>query len=64
MTEKLGNLMKYRSAKYGKKYTLQRMASNMLARGWKMSERYSGLGLEGGVLKLFAELEVLGSGIV
>ncbi|KAG0613781.1 hypothetical protein M758_6G129900 [Ceratodon purpureus] len=39
VTEKLGNLMKYRSAKYGKKYTLQRMASNMLARGWKMSER-------------------------
>jgi beta-mannan synthase len=39
VTEKLGNLMKYRSAKYGKKYTLQRMASNILARGWKMSER-------------------------
>jgi beta-mannan synthase len=42
VTEKLGNLMKYRSAKYGKKYTLQRMASNLLARGWKMSERYDG----------------------
>jgi len=43
VTEKLGNLMKVRSAKYGKRYgvvfSIQRFASNMLAKGWKMSER-------------------------
>nr|PNR40436.1 hypothetical protein PHYPA_017838 [Physcomitrium patens] len=39
VTEKLGNLMKYKSAKC-KKYTLQRMARNMLAKGWKMLERF------------------------